>query len=164
MDNTLLREEVAPIPWKGVTVSEQRELFIEDYRLNYYSITELAERFCISSKTAHKWINRYKEHGQSGFHEHYRRPHSCPWQTDAAIVEELVALRKRHPSWGPRKLLDLMHRRTPIVSFQRYRRRPGSWRERGWCDPGGAIDVLIPDVPKASLRVPTTSWRRTSSG
>ena len=101
------------MPWRGVTVSEQRQRFLEDYKLNYCSVTELAERFSISRKTAHKWINRYKEHGQRGFHERSRRPHRCPWQTDAAIVGELVELRKLHPRWGPRKLLDLMHRRKP---------------------------------------------------
>ena len=58
------------MPWKGVTVSEQRQRFLKDYRLSYYSVTELAERFSISRKTAHKWINRYKKHGQRGFHEH----------------------------------------------------------------------------------------------
>ncbi len=57
------------MPWKGVTVSEQRQRFLEDYQLNYYSITELAEHFSISRKTAHKWINRFKTHGKSGFHE-----------------------------------------------------------------------------------------------
>jgi len=35
------------MPWKGVTVSEQRHRFIEDYLLNFYSKTELAERFAI---------------------------------------------------------------------------------------------------------------------
>ena len=109
------------MPWKGVTVSEQRLRFLEDYRLSYYSITELAERFSISRKTAHKWISRYKEHGQRGFHERSRRPHRYPRQTDAAIVEELVTLRKRHPHWGARKLLNLMqrrnhHRKLPAVS------------------------------------------------
>ena len=56
------------MPWKGVTVSEQRQRFLEDYQLSYYSVSELAERFSISRKTAHKWINRFKEHGQVGFH------------------------------------------------------------------------------------------------
>jgi len=37
------------MPWKGVTVSEQRQRFLEDYQSNYYSFTELAERFGISS-------------------------------------------------------------------------------------------------------------------
>ncbi len=101
------------MPWRGVTVSEQRQRFLEDYQLNYYSVTELAERFGISRTTAYKWINRFKQHGRAGFHEHSRRPHSCPWQTDKAIVEELVKLRIAHPHWGPRKLLDPMQRRDP---------------------------------------------------
>jgi len=105
------------MPWKGVTVSEQRQRFLEDYQLSYYSVSELAKRFSISRKTAHKWINRFKKHGQAGYQEHSRRPHSCPWQTDASIAEELVVLRKAHPHWGPRKLLDLMQRRDPERSL-----------------------------------------------
>ena len=101
------------MPWRGVTVSEQRQSFLGDYQLNYYPVSELAERFSISRKTAYKWINRFQEFGQRGFQEHSRRPHSCPWQTDAAIVQELIALRRAHPRWGPRKLLDLMQRRHP---------------------------------------------------
>lgn len=54
------------MPWKDVTVSEQKQRFIEDYLLNYYSVTELAERFNISRKTAHKWINQYLEQGPAG--------------------------------------------------------------------------------------------------
>jgi len=101
------------MPWEGVTVDEQRQRFIEDHELKYYSITELSERFGISRTTAHKWINRYKEHGQAGFHELSRRPHDCPWQTDEAIVQELVDLRKAHPTWGPKKLLKVMGERDP---------------------------------------------------
>jgi len=33
------------MPWKGVTVSEQRQRFLDDHLLTYYSIIELAERF-----------------------------------------------------------------------------------------------------------------------
>jgi transposase InsO family protein len=105
------------MPWKGVTVSEQRERFLEDFKLNYYSITDLAERFGISRRTAHKWVNRFEKYGQEGFDEHSRRPHSCPWQTDPAIVEELVSLRKAHTNWGPAKLLDLMHQRHPQANL-----------------------------------------------
>src|SRR3990170_4311288 len=109
------------MPWKGVAVSEQRQRFLEDYQRNYSPIVELAERYSIARKTAHKWSERFEEEGQSGYHEHSRRPQSCPWQTDAAIVEELVVLRKAHPRWGPRKLLGLMHerngqRKLPAVS------------------------------------------------
>ena len=64
------------MPWRGVTMSEQRQRFLEDYQLNYCSVTELAERFSISRTTAYthpghqgKWVNRFKQFGESGYHE-----------------------------------------------------------------------------------------------
>ena len=33
------------MPWKGVTVDEQRQRFLKDYQLNYYSITDWSD-FC----------------------------------------------------------------------------------------------------------------------
>jgi len=168
------------MPWKGVTVSEQRERFLEDYLLNYYSITELARRFSISRKTAHthpghqgKWINRYRERGHSGFREHSRRPKSCPWQTEAGIVAELVGLRKAHPRWGPKKLLDMMHRRDldrqlPAISTaarilskeglvkprRRYRRaHPGCPKTR----PQGPNDIWAADY-KGQFRLKNGSY------
>ena len=107
------------MPWKGVSVSEQRQRFLEDYQLNYYTITELAERFSISPKTAHnhpghqgKWIDRFERYGQAGYQEQSRRPYSsCPWQTEPAIAQELVPLRQAHPHWAPRKLLNLVQQR-----------------------------------------------------
>ncbi len=101
------------MPWKGVTVSEERQRFLEDYRLKYYTVSELAERFSVSRRTTHKWIDRFEQTGEIGFHELSRRPHCSPRQSDAAIVEELVELRKAHPRWGPSKLLDLLSRRHP---------------------------------------------------
>lgn len=55
--------EGGPMPWKGVTVTEQKQRLIEDFLLNCYSKTELVERFRISRRTAHKWIDRYEEQG-----------------------------------------------------------------------------------------------------
>jgi len=101
------------MPWKGVTVSETRARFIHDYRLGYYSVSELAERFSVCRKTAHKWISRHNHFGDNGFQELSRRPHNSPFQTDPVITHELISLRKAHPSWGSRKLLDLMYHRDP---------------------------------------------------
>ena len=101
------------MPWRGVTVSEQREEFLKDYRLGYYSVSALADRYSISRKTAHKWIERVKCHGEEGYHELSRRPHHSPGQTDREIVRELVELRRARPNRGPAKLLDQLQRRYP---------------------------------------------------
>jgi transposase-like protein len=68
------------MPRKGVTVSEQRQRFLQDWQLNYWPVSELAERCSISRKTAYKWIDRFEDYGHSGFHEQSRRPHWCPWR------------------------------------------------------------------------------------
>ena len=102
------------MPWEGVTVSEQRQNFIRDYTDGHYSRTELAERFSISRKTAHKWIKRFKAEGLKGLEEHSRRPHSCPWQTDKRIVEDLVALRKGKPFQGPEEAPGEAAQATPL--------------------------------------------------
>ncbi len=79
------------------------------HRLGYYSVSDLADRFSISRQTAHKWIRRHKLFGDNGPHELSRRPYNSPSQTDAATARQLIALRKARPSWGARKLLDLVH-------------------------------------------------------
>lgn len=101
------------MPWEGVTVNETRQRFLQEHRLGYYSVSDLADRFSISRKTAHKWIRRADRCGKNGFHELSRRPYNSPSQTDPALAQELIALRKAHPSWGARKLLDIMHGRHP---------------------------------------------------
>ena len=50
---TLLSEVVPAIPWKGVTVCEERLGFLQEYRLDCYSVSDLADRFSISRQTAH---------------------------------------------------------------------------------------------------------------
>ncbi len=146
------------MPWKGVTVSEQRQRFLEDYRMSYYSVTELAERFSISRKTAHKWINRYKEHGQRGFRERSRRPHRYPRQTDAAIVEELVALRKRHPRWGARKLLNLMQRRDPRRELPAVSTGARILARQGLVHPRRRHRRAHPGCPKTTPGAPNDIW------
>lgn len=146
------------MPWKGVTVSEQRQRFIEDYLLNYYTKTELAERFGVSRKTAHKWINRYKEHGQSGLEEQSRRPHSCPWQTDEAIAEELVELRLKHPNWGPAKLLDVMYYRDQDRELPAVSTAARILSRAGLVKPRRRYRRAHPGCPKSQPQGPNDIW------
>lgn len=144
--------------WKGVTVSEQRQRFLEDYQLNYYSVSDLAERFGISRNTAYRWINRFKQHGQAGFHELSRRPHTCPWQTDKAIAKELVKLRKAHPRWGPRKLLDLMQHRDPGRQLPSVSTGARILAREGLVKPRRRYRRAHPGCPKSVPQGPNDIW------
>jgi transposase InsO family protein len=146
------------MPWKGVSVSEQRQRFLEDYLLNYYAISELAERFSISRTTAHKWINRFKQHGQEGYQELSRRPHTCPWRTDQAIVDELVKLRRAHPRWGPRKLLNLLQRRTPKLTLPSVATAARILAKNGLVKPRRRYRRAHPGCPKSVPQGPNDIW------
>ena len=54
------------MPWLETSPMEQRERFIDDHRLDLYTMTELCERYDISRKTGYKWLDRFDEAGVDG--------------------------------------------------------------------------------------------------
>ena len=101
------------MPWSQTSPMDQRTQFIADYLRETLSVTELCDLYRVSRKTAYKWIDRYLRHGPAGLQEHSRRPQHSPNQTAEDIVEALLQARRRHPSWGGKKLLALLHKRHP---------------------------------------------------
>jgi transposase InsO family protein len=92
---------------------DQRTKFIADYLRECFSITELCERYGVARKTGYKLINRYLRYGPAGLEERSRKPHHSPNETDPEIVAALLEARRRHSSWGAKKLLRIVHRRHP---------------------------------------------------
>ena len=101
------------MPWSYSSPMDQKTQFIADYLRQSLSITELCLHYSISRKTAYKWISRYHEAGASGLQDRSRKPHACPHQTDSALVQALLAARRRHPTWGAKKLLKLLSQSDP---------------------------------------------------
>jgi len=62
-------------------------------------------QFGISRQTGYKWLARYRESGEAGLLEQSRAPHSHGRRTAAPVVDALLALRRKHPTWGARKLI-----------------------------------------------------------
>jgi transposase len=92
---------------------DQRTQFIADHLRDVLSITELCDEYGVSRKTGYKWIERYLRQGPGGLEERSRRPRRSPNQTAEEIVTAILEARHRHPSWGGKKLLALLHRRHP---------------------------------------------------
>ena len=101
------------MPWRTTSPMDQKVRFIADYRRHFFSLSELCARFGVSRKTAYKWIERFEADGPSGLEDRSRRPHGCPHQTPAVVVEALLDFRRRHPSWGAKKLLRILSQRQP---------------------------------------------------
>jgi len=101
------------MPWLETSLMDQRTQFIADYQRALQTVTELADRFGISRKTAYKWIDRYEHGGPSGLTDGSRRPQSCPHETPPRIVDAVLEARRHHPRWGAKKLLRILLRKDP---------------------------------------------------
>ena len=101
------------MPWSETTPMDQKTQFIADYLRQSLSMSELCDLYGISRKTGYKLVERYLKHGPSGLEERSRKPSSSPNHTPEHIVEAIIALRQRHPSWGAKKLLPILERRHP---------------------------------------------------
>jgi transposase-like protein len=92
---------------------DERVQFISDYHRQLFTITELCERFGVSRKTGYKWIGRYNAAGAVGLAPQSSRPQRSPQATSAPMVQAIVALRKRYPTWGGKKILAVLRDREP---------------------------------------------------
>jgi putative transposase len=92
---------------------DERVRFIGDVLRGEWTFASLCRHYGVSRKTGYKWLDRYEAEGASGLEERSRRPRSSPNETPVEVVAALVELRRRHPSWGAKKLLKILRGRRP---------------------------------------------------
>jgi putative transposase len=98
------------MPWRTETQMEQRQQLAILAKTGEFTITELSQRFGVSRRTAHKWIDRFEREGLDGLADRHRAPKNSPQKTANAIEEIITAERRLHPTWGPKKLHELLRR------------------------------------------------------
>ena len=101
------------MPWRQTSPMDQRIQFISDFLRHSLSTTDLCDLYGVSRKTGYKWIDRYLRLGPEGLVERSRRPACAPNATSQEIVAAFIEVRQRHPSWGAKKLLAIVHQRHP---------------------------------------------------
>jgi transposase InsO family protein len=105
------------MPWRETSPVEQRLQFVREYKTGLFTMSELATQYEISRKTAYKWLARYDDDGVDGLRDQSRRPDHSPQATDPALIDALLAQRRRHPRWGANKLLAIAARRDPDADW-----------------------------------------------
>jgi putative transposase len=88
-------------------VVDQRTQFVRAYQSGHWSMTELCERYDVSRPTGYKWLARWTMNGDAGLAARSSAPQTCPHRTAAAIVDQLVAARRKY-GWGAKKLLQVL--------------------------------------------------------
>jgi len=102
--------EVISMAWKSVSPMDERTKFVLEAQLDLWTITDLCQRYGISRKTGYKWLNRFDQQGFDGLKERSRAPKRCAHRSAEDIVEQVLAQRKRHSKWGPKKIADALKR------------------------------------------------------
>jgi transposase InsO family protein len=96
------------MPWQERTRMSERHEFVSLACQPGANISSLARRYGISRTTAYKWLDRYATAGVTGLVDQSRRPATSPRRTSDALERHVLALRDANPSWGGRKLQQVL--------------------------------------------------------
>lgn len=104
------------MPWKeSCRVDERTKLLA---RLDAGErMVDLCREYGISRKTGYKFLERYRQLGDEGLADRSRAPRRVALRTSAAIEELVIATRKAHRTWGPRKLRAFLLERQPGLAL-----------------------------------------------
>lgn len=80
-------------------------------------MTDLCKEFGISRQAGYKLRARYERDGACAMRDASRRPRSSPQRTLKTVMSEVLRLRKKRPTWGPKKLKARLHDLHPEGSW-----------------------------------------------
>lgn len=96
------------MPWKEQSQMSERQTFLEEASQDGANIAALCRRYGIARKTGYKWIARAQNDAATEATAHSRRPHHSPSATPQTIVDDLLAVRQKYPTWGARKITSYL--------------------------------------------------------
>jgi len=100
--------------WKETYKLDQRIEFVNRALTEKISFTELCKEYGISRKTGYKWKQRFLEGGYPNLDDMTTRPHNSPNQLSEDDVILILQLKQAHPTWGARKIEQLIKNKYTI--------------------------------------------------
>lgn len=147
------------MPWKDTCPMEERKKFIGDWLEKDWTLKDLCVFYDVSRKTAYKWIERYKQKGLVGLDDLSRAPDRHPNATAKEIEEAVLAFRRKHPRWGPKKILDRLENRFPGVAWPAISTAGAILKRNGLVTPRRRIRKMAPfNQPMKSGLQPNNVW------
>lgn len=105
------------MPWKESRVVDERMKLMVAIEAGEESKAALCRRFGVSRPTLYKWLRSYEEEGVAGLEDRSRAPLNHPQAILGAVRERCLAVRRRHPTWGPVKVRAWLERNEPGVTW-----------------------------------------------
>lgn len=101
------------MPWQERNALDQRNEFINEWLKREKPMAELCRAYGISRKCGYKWLERFEENGRAGLCDASRAPRHSPQAIAASVAAAILAERRKHPSWGARKIRLVLGRQKP---------------------------------------------------
>jgi len=105
------------MPWRERSMLDAKLELVVAWHADEVSKAELCRQHGVSRKTAYKLMARYRVEGAEGLKEHSRAPHHHPNAVVEPIAEAVLEVRRRHPSWGPKKIRAFLAARQPAAGW-----------------------------------------------
>ena len=107
------------MPWKVESVVDARHAFINDWLQKRYETTfeAICELHGVSRQVGYKWVARFFDGGLANLVDRSRAPIHRPQTTPEEVVDAILALRKRFPQFGPRKIRSTLQTTHPGVRW-----------------------------------------------
>lgn len=138
---------------------DQRLAFIAEWLRDEWTMTELAERYGISRRTAYKWVDRYQTDPAAGLADRSRAPKTRGRAMTASVREAILLLRRAHPHWGPKKLRAVLRERQPGTAWPAASTMGDLLHREGISQPRRRTRYLVPlTQPLAAAQAPNDVW------
>jgi transposase len=95
-----------------------------------FGVAPAAREFKTTRKTVYKWLRRYKQYGLEGLNDRKRIPKHIPHKMPPEEEERIKLLRRKHPSWGARKLKAIYNLKYSQQAIHRVIKQNGLVRKR----------------------------------
>jgi putative transposase len=105
------------MPFKETCRMEERVRMLADYDTGNWSVSDLCRRYGVCRDTFYEWRQRRERGAADWFVARSHAPLHCPHATDPALADAVIALRRRLPHFGPRKLLWKLKREAPATPW-----------------------------------------------
>ena len=103
--------------WAETCSMTEKARFCMAYELGEASMSELCRRFGVSRKTGYQVLSRWRAEGAAGLAARSHAPHRCPHALSDEVGEAVLALRHRHPTWGPKKIKARLEQTEPDLHW-----------------------------------------------
>ena len=97
------------MPLVDLSMVEQRYAAVREV-LDGASVKDTATRYGVDRRTLHRWLRRYANEGLGALADKSSKPDRCPHQMAPEIEARIVEMRRDHPGWGPRTILNKLRR------------------------------------------------------